>query len=365
MNNYSVEEKICILFGQTEVAASKFYQLWQQFEGAADFLKRFETSDFAQKLLGNDFRRLANDLKNGAADRIIDRMERYDISATTCFSETFPETLTDIPDPPYILFYKGNVELLKSRCFSVVGTRKVSTYGRKVTSAFTEKLAEHFTVVSGLAYGVDSVAHETTLKQSGKTIAVLGGGLIDVYPAANSALAERIVASGGLIVSEYGYDAVPRAYRFPHRNRIVAGLSLGILVCQAPLKSGTGSTVECALEQGRDVFVVPGEIFDIGYQGSNLLIKSMQGVCVTTPQDILDFYHLDSAEQKTVRTVQLSFEEQNIVEALSLGQLTFDKLVEKTKISPADLNFLLANLEIKSIITRLPGNSYRLYGGLE
>lgn len=363
--NYSTEEKICILLGQTGVVASKFYALWQQFSGTKDFLDNFENSTFAQQLLGDHFKKVCLGLKNGEADRIISQMERWNIFATTCFSETFPETLANIPDPPYILFYRGNVKLLSSQCISVVGTRKVSAYGVKVATTFTEKLAEHFTVVSGLAYGVDSIAHETTLKQHGKTIAVLGGGLVDVYPAANRGLADRIVQNGGLVVTEYGYNAVPRAYNFPHRNRLVAGLSLGLLVCQSPQKSGTASTVECALDQGRDVFVVPGEIFDSGFSGNNMLIKSMQGVCVTSPKDILDFYHLEDAKPQSIKVVQLNFDEQKVVDALSEGQLTFDKLVEKTNISPADLNFLLANLEIKSIIARLPGNSYRLYGGLE
>ncbi len=363
--NYTTEEKICILFGENGVPATKFYSLWQQFDGVKDFLQNFDNSVFAQNLLSDMHGKLSSFLKCGEADKIIAKMESVGIYAVTCFSEDFLQTLANIPDPPYILFYKGNVKLLSSRCIGVVGTRKVSVYGKRVAVDFTEVLSKQFTVVSGLAYGVDSIAHETTLKNNGKTIAVLGGGLINVYPAANRNLADKIVASGGVVLTEYGTNAQPKPYHFPHRNRIVSGLSLGILVCQSPVKSGTASTVECALEQGRDVFAVPGEIYDSGFSGNNALIKSMQSVCVTTPQDILDFYHLEEEQSPAKVAFQLSLEEQCVVEALSEGQLSFDKLVEKTKISPADLNFLLANLEIKSIIARLPGNSYRLYGGLE
>lgn len=363
--NYTTEEKICIYLGQSGLTASKFYALTEHFDGVNDFLKNVGESDFAREILGGSYRDICLGLKNGKADKTIEQMESHGVCATTCFSESFPETLVNISDPPYILFYKGNPDLLKSRCFSVVGTRKVSTYGKNVATAFTEVLAKHFTIVSGLAYGVDSIAHETTLRQSGKTIAVLGGGIVDVYPSANRALAERIVQSGGLLLTEYGFDATPLGYRFPHRNRIVSGLSLGILVCQSPLKSGTTSTVEWALEQGRDIFAVPGEVFDNGFAGNNHLIKTSSAFCVTTPTDILEYYRIDADEQKKVRTVQLDFDEQKVVEALSTGQLSFDKLVEKTKILPSDLNFLLANLEIKSIICRLPGNSYRLHGGLE
>lgn len=357
---YTAEEKICILFGDKGLSAAKFRQLWQLYGNAASLLKYFAADAKAESIAGELYSSLCRGLQNNEADNIIAKMDKYGVQAVSCFSAAFPESLENIPDSPYILFCRGNVDLLSSRCIGVVGTRKVSSYGRRIASDFAAVLSERFTVVSGLAYGVDSIAHEATLKENGKTIAVLGGGLIDVYPSANQALAERIVQSGGLLVSEYGMFAEARPYRFPHRNRIVSGLSSGVLVCQSPLKSGTAVTVECALDQGRDVFAVPGEIYDSGFAGNNKLIKSLQGVCVTNPREILDFYHLEEASAKRERIAyQLNFEEKMVIEALSEGPLSFDKLVEKTKISPANLNFLLANLEIKSIIARLPGNSYR------
>ncbi|MCM1289250.1 MAG: DNA-processing protein DprA [Corallococcus sp.] len=365
--NYTYEEKICILFGEKSLSAVKFFALLREFGSVKEIVENFFQNPVTEKIVGENYRALCASLKRGEAEKIISDMEKHSVFATTYFSQNFPDLLKEIDDPPYILFYRGNVDLLSSHCLAVVGTRKVSSYGRRIATDFTDILCDHFTIVSGLAYGVDSIAHETTLKNNGKTIAVLGGGLINVYPAANQNLAERIVESGGLLLSEYGMNAQPLAFRFPHRNRLVSGLSVGLLVCQAPLKSGTASTVECALNQGRDVFVVPGEIYDFGYSGSNRLIKSMQGVCVTTPRDIEDYYRLgETAKSSAVKSnVQLDFDEQKIVDALSGGQLSFDKLVELTQISAADLNFLLANLEIKSIIAKLPGNSYRLYGGIK
>lgn len=362
--NYTTEEKVCILFGEIGLAASKFYSLLEFFDGsAAKLYKEFPSSSECEKVCKEHYKRICQGIKENETDKIIQKMDELGDFAVTCFSENFPETLRNIPDPPYALFCKGNGDLLNSRCLGVVGTRKVSVYGRNVAKDFTSVLSEYFTIVSGLAYGVDSLAHETTLDEGGKTIAVFGGGLEVIYPASNRGLAERIVKSGGLLVSEYGLFAQPRPYHFPHRNRIVSGLSDGVLVCQAPLKSGTSGTVECALNQGKDVFAVPGEIYDAGFMGNNRLIKSLQGVCVITPRDIVDFYELESVQTEKTQSYQLSFDEQKIVDALSLGQLSFDKLVEKTGISPADLNFLLANLEIKSIIARLPGNMYRSYGG--
>lgn len=365
--NYTYEEKICILLGDKGLTGNKFFTLLQQFGSVKEIAANFLHNEVVEKIVGESYRALCAALKGDEVEQLIADMERHDVFATTYFSSTFPHLLKEIDDPPFILFYRGNVDLLNTRCLAVVGTRKVSSYGRRIATDFTAILSDHFTIVSGLAYGVDSVAHETTLKNNGKTIAILGGGLLHMYPSANQNLAERIVDSGGLLVSEYGMNAMPFAYRFPHRNRIVSGLSNGLLVCQAPLKSGTASTVQCALNQGRDVFVVPGEIYDFGFSGSNSLIKSVQGVCVTTPRDIEDYYRLDESDKgkEQNKNIQLDFDEQKIVDALSEGQLSFDKLVELTHIPAANLNFLLANLEIKSIIAKLPGNSYRLYGGLK
>ena len=361
---YSLAEKICILFGNSGVSNPKFFQLWNSFDSAEDLVRNFSDSSIARQILGDNYSGINAALKRKAYDALIAEMDKHKVFAVTCFSEAFPESLRHIDDMPYVLFCRGNAKLLSTDSLGVVGTRKITSYGKRVTRDFVCVLSEYFTIVSGLAYGVDAVAHETTLAEGGNTIAVLGGGLINVYPTANQGLAEKILLGGGLLISEYGMNAVPLAYRFPHRNRIVSGLSKGLLVCQAAAKSGTNSTVECALQQGRDVFVVPGEIYDQGYVGSNRLIKSMQGACVTTPRDIIDYYGLDRIDAKKA-TYQMSIEEQQVVNALSRGQLTFDQLVANTGIAPADLNFLLANLELRSIIAKLPGNSYRLYGGIE
>ena len=361
---YTLEEKICILFGENYVSATKFFHLWNLFDGAEDLVANFSRNKEAENLLGNVYSKLKVAIHKQAFDTIIDDMNKHEVFAVTWFSSDYPAQLKDIHDSPYVLFCKGNVKLLSSDCLAVIGTRKVSSYGRRVAKDFTAILSEYFTIVSGLAYGVDSIAHETTLDEQGATIAVLGGGILNIYPATNQGLADRIVANGGLIVTEYGLRIEPFPYHFPHRNRIVSGLSRGVLVCQAPAKSGTMSTVDLALDQGRDVFVIPGEIYDVGFSGSNRLIKTVQSACVTTPRDIVDYYRLDTKKVASA-SYQMSIEEQAVVNVLSRGQLSFDELITQTGIASADLNFMLANLEIKSIIVRLPGNMYRLSGGIE
>lgn len=360
---YTSKEKLCILLGEYGLSSKKFFEF---VDVVNDFDNPLADTDSAKirEILGALYAPVAAAFKNNAVNGILSDMKANGVAAVTWFSEEYPACLRDISEPPFVLFCRGDVTLLNSRCLSVVGTRKASSYGRRVAADFTKVLAEYFVIVSGLAYGVDSIAHEATLAEKGKTVAVLGSGVLNVYPSANERLAERIVENGGLVLSEYGLRAQPLTYRFPHRNRIVAGLSQGVLVCQAPLKSGTNSTVELALEQGRDVFAVPGEVYDAGFAGSNRLIKSMQGACVTTPRDIIDYYGLD-CRKESKQTVQLSFEEQRIVDVLTEGPKNFDSLITETSLTPSELNFLLANLELRSIIARLPGNTYRLYGGIE
>lgn len=361
---YTPQQKICILFGERLISCKKFFQLIDAFDDVNELLACFNDNSLVKEILGGVYDSICNDLRSNFVDSLIERMVSNNVFAVTWYDERYPSLLRNLDEPPYVLFCKGNVKLLNKDCLAIVGTRKVSSYGRRIAVDFTRILCEKFVIVSGLAYGVDSIAHETTLGEQGETIAVLGSGILNIYPSSNEGLAERIVNNGGLIVSEYGLDETPMPFHFPHRNRIVSGLSRGLLVCQAPQKSGTLSTVDLALDQGRDIFVVPGEIYDKGFSGSNNLIKSMQGVCVTTPRDIEEYYGFNTAKI-TQQNVQLNFDEQKLIDALSLGAKSFDQLIVETQITPAELNFLLANLELRSIIARLSGNLYRLYGGIE
>lgn len=361
---YSPQQKLCILFGERLIASKKFFQIIDLFDNIDELLLNFDKTPQLKDVLGVSYNTIRDDLQRNYVDKIIDDMTANNVAAVTWFCCDYPTLLRNIDDPPYALFCKGNTALLNKDCLAVVGTRKVSSYGKRLATDFTRILCDNFVIVSGLAYGVDTLAHETTLSEDGETIAVFGSGILNVYPTSNENLAERIVNSNGLLISEYGLRETPFPFHFPHRNRIVAGLSKGLLVCQAPQKSGTLSTVELALEQGKDVFVVPGEVYDKGFAGSNSLIKSMQGACVTTPRDIEDYYGLNKPETKK-QSVQLNFDEQKIADVLSTGAKTFDQLVIATQISPSELNFLLANLELRSIIARLSGNLYRLYGGIE
>ena len=233
-----------------------------------------------------------------------------------------------------------------------------SNYGRIVTEKFSEKLAQSgLVVVSGLCYGVDEIAHKKTLAVGGKTIAVVGSGFNNIYPATNTTLSLEI-AERGLLLSEYPPSFKPKRYTFPRRNRIVAGLSDGVLIVEAGIKSGTIHTKEYALEYGKDIFAVPGNITSNKSELTNQLIKSGQAECVLSADEIVDFYGMKKAEKQKMLT--LSFDEKSVVDALADGEKDFDFLSRKTKIPVNILNSCLTTLEIRGLIRKLPAQCYAL-----
>lgn len=215
-------------------------------------------------------------------------MEKEQIHIITYKDKTYPKKLRHIYEAPLVLYAKGNINCLNYNSIGIVGCRKCSEYGKFMSQKFSAELAKkNIVVVSGLARGIDTWAHLGCMKANGKTIAVLGSGLDIVYPAENRGVFNKIVESGGAVVSEYLVGTKPNANHFPKRNRIISGLSDGVLLIEARQRSGSFITVDCALEQGKDVFAVPGDINRATSNGTNELIK--QGAkLVTNVEDILE-----------------------------------------------------------------------------
>lgn len=203
--------------------------------------------------------------------------------------EFYPEKLKNIQCPPKRIYCLGNIKLLNKMSVGIIGSRNCSTYGERVSKEFAFNLSkEKITIISGLAKGIDTCAHIGAVNQDGKTIAVLGSGLDIIYPRENTQLYKKILESDGLIISEYKLGTKPLKQNFPARNRIISGLSNGILVVEAQQKSGTKITVDFALEQGKDVFVVPGNIYSSNSEGTNELIK--QGaIPITNYKEIIEY----------------------------------------------------------------------------
>ena len=227
--------------------------------------------------------------KKGLEEEIA-KMEHEKIFVISIYDDVYPKKLKKLYDPPILLYAKGNIELLKKISIAIIGCREYSEYGKNMTMYFSYQLAKKgITVISGLAKGIDSFAHMSSLNTKGNTIAVVGNGLDIIYPKENINLQNKIIKQGGLILSEYPLGAKPDKYTFPARNRIISGLSDGVLVIEAKEKSGTLITVDFALEQGKNVFSIPGNITSKNTVGTNRLIKE-GAKCVIGIEDILEEY---------------------------------------------------------------------------
>jgi DNA processing protein len=299
----------------------------------------------------------------------LSKSESLGISVLTWDHDAYPPFLREIYAPPPVLFVKGKLGSFAGHACAVVGTRGASQYGKNAAAHIVKKLVEkRVAIVSGLALGIDTVAHRTCLDCGGVTIAVLGCGLDTMYPASNRDLAERIAESGAL-VSEFDLGSQPEAYHFPRRNRIIAGLSAGVLVVEAPERSGSLITAGYALQQGRDVFAVPGSIFSNASAGTFNLLKS-GAIPVRSGDDILDnMTHLSMPGVASANTPGreaapslplelLSPDEQNVASVLSAEPLRLDAIAEKAGRAVSELFDILLNLELKGVIRQVSGQQY-------
>jgi DNA processing protein len=319
-------------------------------------------------------RRLADrsviDQARDLAGRELLRLTSLGISLVTPDDHRYPPLLKNIADPPPLLYCKGKVEYLTSRAVAVVGSRAATTYGRRISFELGRALAQHdIAVVSGMAMGIDGEAHAGALAGGGITTGVLGCGVDVVYPKQNVNLFREVEAKG-LLVSEYPLQTPPDAFRFPERNRIISGLVLGVVIVEATLKSGSLITARLALEQGREVFAVPGRIDSVKSQGPHRLLQ--QGArLVHGVEDILEEIHLsgmmtmtrgpnDAREEKAEDRTDMSGDEYHLLSCLDAYPLNIDELAHSSGFDPATLADLLLRLELRGLVRQLPGQQYEL-----
>lgn len=289
-------------------------------------------------------------------------LQKENVSIITIKDETYPELLRQIPSPPYLLYVKGNLDCLSLPMIAVVGSRKFTAYGKQVAANFAKDLSRAgFCVVSGLALGIDAIAHQGALTANGKTIAVLGNSLDDasISPRNNYFLAKEIVASGGLLISEFPIPTTPTVGTFPARNRIMAGISLGTLVVEAAEKSGSLITANLALDFNREVFAVPGNIFSPQSGGTHNLIRN--GAKLTASiNDVLQELKIEKSTQTEARKLEipLSEEEQKIADALSPQPIHIDIIRKLTKLETSTISGTLVMLEVKGVIKNIGGQNY-------
>lgn len=275
----------------------------------------------------------------------------------------YPKRLLKIKNPPQRLYIEGNEELLNNKSLAIVGSRKCSEYGIKYAKEFTKEIAENnITIVSGLAIGIDTVAHEVAKECKGNTIAVLGSGMNHIYPEENQNLYKEILEKGGCIISEYEPNEEVDMKNFPERNRIISGISMGVLIIEAGYRSGSTITGRYGLNQGKSVFCLPRSIGISNGIGTNELIKKGAAL-VTNPGEILrEFgikYDLSQKESNTsIETIEIEKEYQEIYKLISYTPQNIQYLSQKTGFKIAEITQKLIMMELQGYVKSLPGNYY-------
>lgn len=361
---YTVMEQYWIWLSAVDgIGPKRFYQLLSTFGDARDVWENI--NDSRLKFLG------AKTLENLRAARserffyeLFAKLQNAGVRAVTRLSDDYPRRLTRITDPPPTLYTRGDADLNPRRAFAIVGSRRCTRDGERTAREFSEALTrEDVSVISGLAFGIDTAAHTGAVNAGGPTIAVLGSGADVIYPQENEHLASAILYNGGAIVSEYLPGTPPLAGNFPARNRIISGMSDGLLIVEGNKRSGAMITVNCALDEGKEIFAVPGSIYSPLSATPNQLIVDGAKPAIS-PWDILEYFRWGArpeAKSTAVRTADLSDDELKVVAPLREQSLTMTELTALTGFSSQKLNSLLTMLELRGIINKQPGGEYRAY----
>lgn len=295
-------------------------------------------------------------------DRRLAQLQAAGVQLLTWDSPQYPRYLLELPQPPPVLYVRGELLETDRWAVGIVGTRRLTRYGRQVTHNLVSGLvANGVTIVSGLARGIDAVAHKTAVELGGRTIAVLGSGLDHIYPPEHRSLADKITAGYGAIVTEYALGVQPEAKNFPPRNRVISGLSLGVVVVEAGERSGALITAKFALEQDREVFAVPGNINSPASKGCNRLLQ--QGAkLVSSVDDILEELNLVLAHEQTAVQLALpeSAEEAALINHLTRQPVHIDELSRASGLPPALVGSTLTLMELKGLVQQVGGMNYVL-----
>ncbi len=298
------------------------------------------------------------------ADEEIENAQKGNIKILCLMDDQYPQLLKECPDAPIVLYQRGETNLNFGRYLAIVGTRNITPYGKEQTYnlvADTACLKGTTNIVSGLAYGVDSIAHKAALKESLPTIAVVAHGLDIIYPSRHKALADKIIAEGGSIISEYPLKSRPEAHNFVQRNRIIAGMSNATVIVESAQKGGSLLTAYAANNYNRDVFAFPGRTDDLYSQGCNQLIRNNQAHIITSSADlfyIMDWKNNNNIVQKEL-FVELTDEEQRVIDLLKHKETSTNELSRQSGIPIQKLISMLVLLEFKGVVASLPGSIYK------
>lgn len=329
-------------------------EMWRAPQGALSSLPGFSAETVAKIVAQRSEQALDNELE---------RARKLHVTILTVLDEDYPPLLRQIENPSAVLYMRGEPRIDTTRTLAIVGTRRSSRYGRMMASSLAQGLAAlGLTIVSGLAIGIDTAAHKGTL-ENGRTIAVLGSGLAHIYPASNTRLATQICEQGGSLMSEYPLTTPPSKWTFPQRNRIISGLSRGVIVVEAPQRSGALITARLAMEQGREVFAIPGNATSTASVGTNALINDGAKLVTCVDDVVSEFPDLAALTKPSAKTQQqrettLSPEERRVYDLIGLEPLHIDDIISRVGISPTQAAQILLMLQLQGLIEQVEGRRY-------
>ncbi len=357
MRKYGAEQ-LCLIWLDSFLGLEYKHKanLFELINGKTDLKSLIESSkDYVVSQIGeNEYKTLLSGASKEYLDFVLESLDRRNITAICINSEQYPEFLKNVDCPPLVLYAMGKIDLLKEKNFAIVGSRKSLPISISLAKNYAEALIDGgFTLVTGIAEGIDQAVLETAVDKNANCISVIAGGFDHIYPKSNLALFEK-VKNIGLVLSEYPPEIAPKPFHFPVRNRIIAGISEGVLIVSGKKKSGTVYTAEYAEEYGKALFAIPYSVGIESGEGCNELIK--KGAILTdNPQDILDYFGIEQIKQANNFTEQ----ERTIITALKDGEMHVEKLCEKLSMQIFDLTPTLSVLEIKGAVVK-SGNIYGL-----
>jgi len=360
---YTLNQQFLLLLESLNISKNTIRKFYKNYHYVDDFFKLFDGDK--NEVFGfnaKEYKMIKTAILNKNHEKFIQKLDKMRIFCLFYGCEYYPKNYIDMDDAPIVLYTIGDVSLLSCTLISIIGTRKPTNYGKSVLKTFVKGLLDANVIpVSDLAYGIDGLVASECLDCNGKTIALLAGGLNSIYPSNHTNLARQIVKSGGLLISMYQPGIKPEKSYFVERNRMLAGISDGLLLVEAGEKSATINTVNNALNLGKELFVVPGNINSEMSVGTNNLIAEIPDAFTISPSHIIDRLGLEivkTNKNEEKFKMELSPEQSIIIDVLYEGELSFDELQEKTKLNVKTLATLLTTLEINGLIKKLPGNYY-------
>lgn len=356
------DQKYLLWLSAAQVTPDRVQALVSEYGSLGDVWESFGTPS-GPRFQSGTHSILASLHSRDALDEHHGRLERKNVKLLFEQDEAYPEQLRAIQDPPYLLYYAGRLQCLRKPMIAVVGTRRASAYGLEMAAMIAKGLSEAgVCVVSGLARGIDGAAHKAVLEAEGCTVGVLGSGINVPYPPEHTELLRKIAGGIGLVFSEYPLDAPPLAYHFPHRNRIISGLSMGVVFVEGRIQSGGMHTVQSALMQGREVFAVPGKVGTYGSEGPHAILREGARI-ITCAQDLLDDFDL-APVKKAVASASvgssLTLIQHALLEQLKVQSCGVQELANALHMSENDVMTELGMLEILGMVEREAGNLFHL-----